>query len=359
MPSLGASPTEISILDCTLRDGSYQVDFGFSVAQTLKIAKSLVESGADLVEVGHGVGIGASKAIKPALQSDLEYAKAAEKGAPGQWGMFAIPEIASFDEIVSLVDSGMSFIRIGVDMEKRHLGYEMIGGLRKRFPKLRIFMNFMKSYTVEVQAFGSAAREALESGASGVYLVDSAGGMTPEQTASYASEILPLKERGMLGFHGHDNLGLAVGNSLKVATMGFDVLDTTLMGLGRSSGNAPTERVAALLLKLGLRKSTSLDLVRLCRLAEDEISSLPQSGKSHGLDVMAGYTDFHSSFMTRLIAEASRSHVDPFELMKCVTQVDKVNAEEDIIRECAKKLPMLEPDVADRIRTGYSEADNL
>lgn len=349
------------LLDCTLRDGSYQINFGFSASQTTRICKSLVECGIEMVEVGHGVGVGASEKVTEALQTDLEYARAAETGSPGKWGMFAIPGIANLKNLLPLVELGMAFVRVGVDMDKTRLGYELVSQLRSAHPSLNIFMNFMKSYTVDPSTFRSASEEAFSAGADGIYLVDSAGGMTPESVSKYADSVLHLRDLGHLGFHGHDNLGLAIGNSLALAHMGFDQVDATLMGLGRSSGNAPTEKLSALFVKLGLRSDESLDVVNLCRLAENEISPLAQTGGSHGLDVMAGFTDFHSSYMASLLSEAARSNVDAFKLMQLVTQIDKVSLTPETLRYCVSKL-----EGGDNVKTpsgfplaGYSEADRL
>ena len=50
-----------TILDCTLRDGSYVIDFQFTKEDTFIIASNLCEAGFEYIEVGHGVGLGASK----------------------------------------------------------------------------------------------------------------------------------------------------------------------------------------------------------------------------------------------------------------------------------------------------------
>jgi len=59
------------ILDCTLRDGSYAIDFQFSADDTATIATALEGAGMDLIEVGHGVGLGASrKGLGVAAETD-------------------------------------------------------------------------------------------------------------------------------------------------------------------------------------------------------------------------------------------------------------------------------------------------
>ena len=49
------------LLDCTLRDGSYENNFGFTKNDTFQICKSLELAGVQFIEVGHGLGLGASK----------------------------------------------------------------------------------------------------------------------------------------------------------------------------------------------------------------------------------------------------------------------------------------------------------
>jgi isopropylmalate/homocitrate/citramalate synthase len=59
------------ILDCTLRDGSYVNNFQFSASETYNLVKSLDGSGIDMIEVGHGIGLGASRGgYTRALESD-------------------------------------------------------------------------------------------------------------------------------------------------------------------------------------------------------------------------------------------------------------------------------------------------
>ena len=62
------------ILECTLRDGSYAINFQFSTDETRKIASNLDSLGFPYIEVGHGIGLGASKkGYGLAKASDKEY----------------------------------------------------------------------------------------------------------------------------------------------------------------------------------------------------------------------------------------------------------------------------------------------
>ena len=327
---------DTKIMDCTLRDGSYQIDFGFTAEMTTRITGGLSRLGVPLIEVGHGAGIGASKFLKPAKETDTRYGLAAEQAKGGsRWGMFAIAGIATDQEVFELADLGMGFVRIGIDIDSLEVGTDLVRSLEGR--GLDLYVNFMKSYALPPEELAARAMSlASNHNLSGVYLVDSAGGMLPEEVLNYGEQMLPLKEFTELGFHGHDNLGLAVSNSVALAQKGFTIIDSTLQGLGRSSGNAPTERLVAALLKLGVL--SGYDLPELLKLGEAEIRPLiPFPGYS-GLDTMSGYTLFHTSHMEKLLGCAQDFDVDPYALMSEMCAHDLTRFDADTLKAKAKLL---------------------
>ncbi len=319
-PSPKLKSMTIRLMDCTLRDGSYAIDFSFSKETTEELSASLSQFGVPLIEVGHGAGIGAYKKLKPALETDISYARAAQKGVgDASWGMFAIAGLATPEEILSVRDEGMGFVRIGIDVDSLESGIDIISKISSS--GIEVFVNFMKSYALPPSELVARAKKVLrDESVSGVYLVDSAGGMLPDEVLRYADAMLELMPLAELGFHGHDNLGLSVSNSILLAENGFTLIDSTLQGLGRSSGNAPTERVVSSFLKLGL--ISGYDLKALMRLSDQMVRPvIPFAGHS-GLDTMAGYTLFHTSHMESLLRCAKERDVDPYDLMQRMCQID-------------------------------------
>jgi 4-hydroxy 2-oxovalerate aldolase len=310
----------IRIMDCTLRDGSYAINFGFDRATTEYVSAALDKNGIPLIEVGHGAGIGAYKKLRPALETDLTYARAAQAVVSrGKWGMFAIAGLATSEEILELRAEGMGFVRVGIDVDSLEEGIATVAKLSSS--GLEIFVNFMKSYALPPAELVVRAKKVLERHpVSGIYLVDSAGGMLPDEILDYANALLELRPFVELGFHGHDNLGLSVSNSILVARKGFSLIDSTLQGLGRSSGNAPTERLLATFLKLGL--VSGYDLKGVLKLSDAVIRPIiPFAGHS-GLDTMAGNTLFHTSHMEKLLEYSQLYDVDPYALMERMCQLD-------------------------------------
>ncbi len=228
-----------TILECTLRDGSYAIDFQFTAEDTARVVAALDLLGFRYIEVGHGVGLGASELGHGfAAATDAEYmAAAAGAVTRAKWGMFCIPGVASLDAIVDqAADLGMGFIRIGNNAETYVKARPFIERARKR--GLFVCANFMKSYCLPPWEFADMAKNAGEYGAQVVYIVDSAGGMLEEELTAYIHATRERTPGLTLGFHGHNNLGLANANSYTAWREGCTFVDSSMMGLGRSSGNA-------------------------------------------------------------------------------------------------------------------------
>jgi 4-hydroxy 2-oxovalerate aldolase len=322
------------LLECTLRDGSYAVDFQFTKRDTEQVCRALDSLGFPYIEVGHGVGIGASRVGPPAAATDLDYAAAAQDSVlAGKWGMFAIHGVAAPAQIRSLQAEGMSFVRIGIEMESVSASLSLVEAARDS--GLEVFVNLMKSYTQKAETVGRLVPVLESAGASGVYLVDSAGGMLPSELADYVDSMLNHRSKALLGFHGHDNLGLAVAHSLTAALQGFDVIDCTMQGLGRSAGNASTERLVAILSRLG---ESRYDVAAVSQTSEELIRpKIPRAGYS-GLDTFAGYSLFHSSYLPRLLDVSRRLRVDPYMLMQEHCAIDRIDARLEDLEYLASRL---------------------
>ena len=238
------------ILETTLRDGSYTVNFSFTSEITGLVCKKLEEAGFDLIEVGHGTGLNASNSgYGISKQTDEEYMIAAQQNLKhSKYGMFCIPGIARLVDIDLAAKHEMGFIRIGSDVTKVEESKEFVK-LAKDYG-MYVTANYMKSYALEEEKFATKVKLSEGYGADVVYIVDSAGGMFPEDIKKYFNSIRKISQIP-LGFHAHDNLGLAVSNSIAAIEMGAKIIDSSLQGLGRSSGNACTEVLLLALKKRG------------------------------------------------------------------------------------------------------------
>ncbi|MDO8733456.1 MAG: 4-hydroxy-2-oxovalerate aldolase [Actinomycetota bacterium] len=300
------------IFECTLRDGSYAVDFAFTADFTAKVVGALAELGFPYIEVGHGVGIGAHTRGIEAAASDLEYARAAASQAGDQkWGMFAIPGMADVEEVEAVIAEGAAFMRVGMDPDRFNEGLRFIE--KVRWGGTQVFVNFMKSHALSPDEMAARVRLLEAAGVDGAYLVDSSGGMLPSEIRDRANAMRSASDF-LLGFHGHDNLGLATAHALSVADCGFDIIDATLQGLGRSAGNTSSERFIGLMTRLGWQHD--YDLISVLKAGQELVRpKIPQAGYS-GLDTLSGVYFFHTSFLPQLVEVGERFGVDPHLLMQ-------------------------------------------
>lgn len=325
----------VKILDCTLRDGSYAIDFRFTAHQTREICAGLESAGIELIEVGHGIGIGASERITPAFETDVVYAQAADAGtSSAEWGMFAIPGVASVREVAALADFGMGFVRIGIDIGEIDKGLDFLRQAKRL--DLDVYVNFMKSYVLAPRDLLHLARQCIDEGATGIYLVDSAGGMLPSEIDSFGHELGGLSKSARLGFHGHDNLGLANANCISLLEYGFTLFDSSLQGLGRSAGNAVTEQLAAVFARMGYVDSAVA--IGLMKLADFWVRPLLPYAGNNGLDTMSGFSLFHSSYLDALVRASSQHDADPYAVMEEITKVIKSDAPEDLLDRIASEV---------------------
>jgi len=331
------SGRRVEILECTLRDGSYAIDFKFTENDTAVLASVLGRLGFRWIEVGHGIGLGAARAGKGAMPaSDERLIEAAKRAAPNALiGCFFIPGIGTVDQLKSARSAGLDFVRIGYNAPEIEDAFPYLA-LAKELG-LKVCLNFMKTYGISADTFGEKARAGAAAGADVVYCVDSAGSMFPEDVHRYLSA---ARERSQceLGFHGHSNLQFAVANAVEAVRCGATFIDTTLYGLGRSAGNVPTEIAVAVFNNLGIE--SRIDLFDVMDAAEEFMGPLMSQMQLYDMmSVAMGCSQFHSSFLPRVAAAARKHGVELRRLVVAMGKLDPVNLSEDNLDRVAGSLP--------------------
>ena len=325
----------VKLMDVTLRDGSYAINFQFSEYETETICQGLYEAGIDYIEVGHGVGLdGSSMANGIALCSDEEYLLATKRSIPeARFGMFCIPSYAKLDSLAKLKDYGASFVRVGSNVTEVETTEPYIN--KAKSLGLEVMANYMKSYVATPEEFAENVKKSECYGADVVYIVDSAGSMDTNDIESYYNAIRRISNI-RVGFHGHNNLGLAIANSLYAINLGFDIVDTSMMGMGRSAGNAATELLIGNLVRQG--QNTRYDLKKIIECAEKYVRPLWKH-TANALDLYCGIAEFHTSYMSYIHKYATKYRVNPLDLILEYSKFDKVNMDEEMLNDIAYKMP--------------------
>jgi len=323
---------QVELLDCTLRDGSYAVNFQFTAHDTQNICSALERAGLNRIEIGHGMGIGIESAqYGVAFENDLDYVEAACSAVNNaKIGAFFIPDVGALDCIQEASKRGLDFIRIGINATEIGLAQKAVNaGLEAN---LEVHLNLMKSYAVPVDVLLTQLSKYKGMGLASVYVVDSAGCMLPIDVDHYVSSL--VDGGWTVGFHGHNNLELANANCLSALEAGAVFVDGTLCGMGRSAGNAQTEVLSWLLKQAGY--TIDIDSFELFKIVEKYLRPLmirPQGKKL--IEVVTGMSCFHSGFLPRFKRVINRYDVDIYKLIQKVSEIDCVEPTEELIESVA------------------------
>lgn len=327
------------IVDVTLRDGSYEVGFNFTKEDVKQVGQAVRDAGIEYFEIGHGQGLNASSEKNGiAVCTDEEYLEAAQNSLYGlKYGTFCIPGIARIQDLDLLYKYDAHFVRIGCNTDVESVKGTQAYIRRAKELGLEVSANYMKTYIADPTEFSKCVKLSYEYGADNLVIVDSAGCMLPADIKQYYDIIRDVAGMDVkVGFHGHDNLGLSVSNSLYAIQIGCDTVDTSLQSLGRGAGNASTEQLIAILLKL--LPSCNYKLGPLMHFSEDFLRQRVKFKGVSGLDTYCGIAGFHSGYMNSIRRIAAKYNIDPYILIVEYCKIDRKNMNETLLEEIATKL---------------------
>lgn len=250
----------LTILDVTIRDGSYAIDYKYTAAQVAAIAGALDAAGIHYIEVSHGSGLGAAENLGLyAAATDAEYVAAAKSAVKkSKIGVIAGSPPVTFPHNIDTIIDDVDFIRFASNCDRPQLVEPNIKYALKKRPKLPVFLQLMRSSRRTKKDLLAAGRVAADMGVCVMYVVDTAGYYRPDQVSEIVA-LLTAKLKIGIGFHGHNNLGLAVANTLSAVEAGATSVDASLRGIGRAGGNAGIEALVSLLKRLGYIRHVDLD----------------------------------------------------------------------------------------------------
>lgn len=329
----------LNILDTTLRDGSNAIAFKFDRKLAKTVLECLDKAGIEWIEMGHGLGLGASEnSGMPAPLSDEEYMEVAnETLKKAKYGFIIGKIFGTKEHIKKAAKNGVNFIRIATNITEINKIEDEV-----KFAKdqgLTVLVALMKAYAVKpnTNEYRQILQKIEKWDIKWATLMDSAGNMTPEEVKDYIVQGR-LCSSVPLGFHAHNNLQLGIANTIAAIYAGAISVDTSVGGLGRSSGNAPTEILALLLEKYEFGKL--LDYKILSDLNDEYIFPLIKGENRFSSSALTfGFAGFHSSFFP-IIEKVIKENplLDYRDIVIKLSKREKVNVTESLIREIAADL---------------------
>ena len=328
---------QIRISDPTLRDGNHAVGHQLSAENIASYCKAADAAGIAIVEVGHGNGLGASSLqLGEAKTSDhLALTTARANLNQSKLGIHVIPGFATIErDLKQALSIGVDVVRVAshcseADICERHISFSRSEGAE-------VWGCLMMSHMISPTMLLEQARKMESYGAEGIVFMDSSGHFMPEDVRIRVDTL--VNGLGIaVGFHGHNNLGLAIANSVSAADAGATLLDACARGFGAGAGNTQLEVLVAVLDRLNY--NTGIDLYKMLDAADlAEKLLMKEMPTIKSVSVVSGLAGVFSGFMKPVARISKEFNVDPRDVFFELGRRKIVAGQEDIILEVAKEL---------------------
>lgn len=308
------SSDSIVFLDCTLRDGGYYNNWDFSDDLINIYLKAMHAAGVDVVELGmrslKNDGFkGACAYTTDSFVRRLSVPVGIKVGV-----MVNASELAGHDMLQVLSRlfpesseaSPIKLVRVACHVHEFASALPASKWLKEK--GFLVAYNLMQIADRSQPEVEELSRLASEWDLDALYFADSMGSMLPERTIEIVRWLRKYWS-GPLGIHTHDNLGLALQNTLAAQENGVSWLDATVTGMGRGPGNAKTEYLALELAALTQRACNIVPLMELIR----NIFQPMQHKCGWGTNTyyyLAGKYGIHPTYIQEMLSDSRYSEED-------------------------------------------------
>lgn len=241
---------KLTIFDTTLRDGEQSPGFSMNTVEKLQLARQLEVLGVDILEAGfpiasaddaHAVSLIATEIRKPVIAAlarcnpaDIERASESLKTASR-----------------SRIHTFIATSDLHLDRKLRITRDECLEALTAGVKQARGYTDDVEfsaedATRTDMDFLCEVVERAIDSGATTINLPDTVGYCTPEEIEEFFTEIrtrVPSADKAVFSTHCHDDLGLAVANSLAAVRAGVRQIECTVNGIGERAGNASLEEI--------------------------------------------------------------------------------------------------------------------
>lgn len=243
-------PNRIIIFDTTLRDGEQSPGCAMNLEQKLKMAQVLDEMGVDLIEAGFPV------ASPGDFESVNEIAKLVKNATVCGLSRAKKGDIEASGEAIKPAESKR--IHTFISTSPLHMKYKLQMSPEDVLESVKESVSFARKFTDDVEwsaEDGSRTEDdflcqcveaAINSGATTINFPDTVGYALPHEFAAKITmlfERVPNIDQAIISTHCHNDLGVAVANSLAGVTAGARQIECTINGIGERAGNAALEEI--------------------------------------------------------------------------------------------------------------------
>jgi 4-hydroxy 2-oxovalerate aldolase len=327
----------INILDCTFRDGGYYNAWDFEEPLVKKYLVSMSKAGINVIELGFrnfpkDKFLGAFAYTTDKYIDSLDIDKNIFVGVMIDIGEILKSRFSINKAIQALFQSKdksrVDLVRIATHFDHIAQCEDVVFALKKLGYK--VGLNIMQSNMRTDNELSEAARLIKKwNGADVLYFADSLGSMGGDDVIRIISALRSHWD-GDLGFHAHNNKGLAVLNALTAIENGVTWIDATILGMGRGAGNAQTE---SLLLELEEKYKLNYNASELFDLVLSNFTPLKNRlnwGEGLLYYLAASY-DIHPTYIQDILSENRYSNKEALQIVKFLSTLDAQHYDQELL----------------------------
>jgi 4-hydroxy 2-oxovalerate aldolase len=329
--------SRIRFFDATLRDGSHAIKHQLNKETIANYCEAMDDAGMYTIVVGHGNGLGASSLqvglSKLSDEEMLSTARAHLKHT--RLGAYMIPGFGTIkDDVLPAIDNGVDLFKIGCHCTEADTTRQHIEFIRSQGKEIYgVLMNY---HMTSIERLLEESQKMQSYGAQGIIIMDSAGASTPEMVKKTISTLVDHLYV-LVGFHPHNNMGLAVANGYIAIQEGARIIDGTIRGFGAGAGNVQLEALSALLTKEGYELNQ--DLYAMMDVSESIVrNAMTEDRALSDVSIVSGMAGVFSSFKTQVLAAAKEFAVDPRDIFIELGKRKVVGGQEDMVVAVAEEL---------------------
>jgi 4-hydroxy 2-oxovalerate aldolase len=255
---------EIKVMDCTVRDGGLMNNWQFSDDFVRAVYQACLQAGIDYMEIGYKSSESSFSRdeVGPWKFCDDKDLRRVVGSNKTSLKLSAMADIGRIDpgDIPPAKDSVIDMLRVACYVHQIDKGIALAEHCMEK--GYEVCINLMAVSKVNEMDLDEALQDVAKSRVPIFYLVDSFGSMYSENIEHLVRKYKKALPDKTIGIHAHNNMQLAMSNTVTAIIENCNMLDATLLGMGRGAGNCPMEILIAFLKNPKYRLLPLLDVIQ-------------------------------------------------------------------------------------------------